>query len=91
MVKKNQIILISPTSEDFRFDLETGRGGRYFPPLGLLLVAQSLKNAGYDVKLFDGNEDPDYRESVLNNIADNSSEIVIYRFLPGLFCRSGTV
>lgn len=78
--KKKQIILISPTSDDFRFDLETGRGGRYFPPLGILLVAQSLKNAGYDVQFFDGNEDPNYQEAILKAVADNSPEIVFVGF-----------
>lgn len=78
--EKKQIILISPTSDDFRFFLKTGRGGRYFPPLGLLLVAQSLKNAGYDVKLFDGNEDPNYQEAIYRAISENTSNVVFVGF-----------
>ena len=77
---KKLIVLITPTSDDFRFYLKVGRGGRYFPPLGLLLVAQSLKNAGYDVKLFDGNEDPNYQESIYRTISENASEIVFVGF-----------
>jgi len=33
----------------------------FFPPLGLLLVAQSLRNAEYEVLVYDGNLDIDYK------------------------------
>ena len=72
---KKHIILISPTSEDFRKPVAEGKVGRFFPPLGLLLVAQSLKNAGYEVHLFDGNNDQNYKESILGAVTERPSEI----------------
>ena len=62
---KKKIILISPTSDDFRKPLAEGQSGFFFPPMGLMLVAQTLKNSGYDVDVFDGNFDPDYKDKIL--------------------------
>ena len=72
---KKRIILISPTSDDFRASLAQGDVGRFLPPLGILLVAQYLKNAGYEVLLFDGNNDKNYKESLLRAVAERPSEI----------------
>lgn len=74
------IILCSPTSEDYRNELAKGNTGLFFPPLGLLLVGQSLKNAGYDVKVFDGNCDKDYKANFFNTVSTNSGRIVYIGF-----------
>ena len=77
---RNKIILISPTSDDFRITLAEGKQGYFFPPMGLMLVAQTLKNAGYDVTVFDGNFDPNYKEAILETIAEHSSNIIFVGF-----------
>ena len=77
---RNKIILISPTSDDFRITLAEGKAGYFFPPMGLMLVAQTLKNAGYDVTVFDGNFDPNYKEAILETIAEHSSNIIFVGF-----------
>jgi anaerobic magnesium-protoporphyrin IX monomethyl ester cyclase len=77
---KKKIILISPTSDDFRKPLAEGQSGHFFPPMGLMLVAQTLKNHGYDVVIFDGNFDPDYKSAILKTIKENSSDIVFIGF-----------
>ena len=79
-VSKKKIILISPTSDDFRKPLAEGQSGQFFPPMGLMLVAQTLKNAGYDVVVFDGNFDLCYKEKILKSINENSSDIVFIGF-----------
>ena len=70
---KKKIILISPTSDDFRKPFAEGQSGYFFPPMGLMLVAQTLKNAGYDVVVFDGNFDPDYKEAIIKTTNEYSS------------------
>ena len=77
---KKKIILISPTSDDFRKPLAEGQSGFFFPPMGLMLVAQTLKNSGYDVDVFDGNFDPDYKDKILKNTKENSADIVFIGF-----------
>ena len=77
---KNLIILISPTSDDFRKPLAEGQSGYFFPPMGLMLVAQTLKNAGYDVLVFDGNFDPNYKEVILKTANEHSSRIIFIGF-----------
>jgi hypothetical protein len=57
---RKTIILCSPTSEDMRSNFGKNRI-IFFPPLGLLLVAQSLRNAEYEVLVYDGNLDIDYK------------------------------
>jgi radical SAM superfamily enzyme YgiQ (UPF0313 family) len=74
-LSRNKILLISPTSDDMRQPMAEGRSGNFFPPMGLMLVAQTLKNAGYDVAVFDGNYDPNYKESVLEAIKEDPSSI----------------
>ena len=77
---KKKVILISPTSDDFRKPLAEGQSGFFFPPMGLMLVAQTLKNAGYNVVVFDGNFDPDYKDVILKTTKNNSSDIVFIGF-----------
>jgi len=77
---KKKIILISPTSDDFRKPLAEGQSGFFFPPMGLMLVAQTLKNAGYDVVVFDGNFDPDYKEAIIKTTKENASDIIFIGF-----------
>jgi anaerobic magnesium-protoporphyrin IX monomethyl ester cyclase len=77
---KKKIVLISPTSDDFRKPLAEGQSGQFFPPMGLMLVAQTLKNAGYDVVVYDGNFDPHYKTAILKTIKENSSDIVFIGF-----------
>lgn len=77
---RNIVILCSPTSEDFRKPLLQGKAGFFFPPLGLLLVAQTLKNAGYDVRFFDGNFDINYKNDVIATIIDHSDKISFVGF-----------
>ena len=72
---RKKIILICPTSDDFRKPLAEGQSGYFFPPMGLMLVAQTLKNAGYEVSVFDGNCDPNYKESILKTIKEDPSSI----------------
>ena len=45
-----------------------------------MLVAQTLKNSGYDVDVFDGNFDPDYKDKILKNTKENSADIVFIGF-----------
>ncbi len=52
----------------------------YFPPLGLLLVAQSLKNAGYDVLVYDGNSDIDYKKKIFNYLSENKKSLLFIGF-----------
>ena len=77
---KNKIILISPTSDDFRKPLAEGKSGYFFPTMGLMLVAQTLKNADYDVVVFDGNFDANYKESIFKLTNEQSSNIVCIGF-----------
>ena len=79
-VVQKMVILCSPTSEDYRHELVKGNTGLFFPPLGLLLVAQTLKNAGYDVKVFDGNCDSSYKTNLLNTVSADSGRIVYIGF-----------
>lgn len=76
---KNVIILCSPTSEDFRQFIPTNKG-YFFPPLGLLLVAQTLKNAGYEVKFYDGNCAIDYKKNILDYVSYNQEKILFIGF-----------
>ena len=77
--RKNIIILCSPTSDDFRNEMHRTKG-MFFPPMGLLLVAQTLKNSGYDVKLFDGNYDFNYKNKILDFVLRNQENIVFVGF-----------
>ena len=45
-----------------------------------MLVVQTMKNAGYVVDVFDGNFDPDYKDKILKNTKENSSDIVFIGF-----------
>ena len=82
--KKKQIILCSPTDDDMRGPLQEGKEnkfyGRFFPPLGLLFVAQALKNAEYNVKFFDGNLAGQYIDELLKTVQDHHQEIVYVGF-----------
>lgn len=80
MKDKNIVILCSPTSEDFKDMLLKGKAGFFFPPQGLMLVAQTLKNAGYDVRVFDGNFDINYKNSILNIISTYTEKIIFVGF-----------
>jgi anaerobic magnesium-protoporphyrin IX monomethyl ester cyclase len=77
---RNKIILISPLADDFRSWMAEGKAGFFFPPMGLMLVAQTLKNAGYDVTVLDGNFDPNYKETILETITEHSSNIIFVGF-----------
>jgi len=76
---RNIIILCSPTSEDFRKNIPTNRGC-FFPPLGLLLVAQALKSAGYEVRFYDGNYIVNYKQDIAKYLSDNKDEILFFGF-----------
>lgn len=76
---RNIIVLCSPTSEDFRMSIPTNRG-YFFPPLGLLLVAQSLKNAGYEIKFYDGNYNIDYKKDISDYVRNNKDKILFFGF-----------
>ncbi|MDD5136125.1 MAG: radical SAM protein, partial [Candidatus Omnitrophica bacterium] len=75
---KKKVVLCSPTSEDFRgvVKADAKQLGRYLPPLGLLLVAQTLKNAGYDVRFYDGNFNFDYKRDMADYVSSNKNEII---------------
>ena len=77
---KNVIILCSPTSEDFRAAIASGKKGYFFPPLGLLLVAQTLKNEGYEIKFYDGNYDTNYKRDIFDYVSGNSENILYIGF-----------
>ena len=79
MSMKKTIILCSPTSEDMRSSLGKNRT-IFFPPLGLLLVAQSLKNAGHEVLVFDGNFDIDYKKKIFNCLSEHEDSLLFVGF-----------
>ncbi|MBC8550570.1 MAG: B12-binding domain-containing radical SAM protein [Candidatus Brocadiales bacterium] len=62
-----------------------GNRGMFFPPLGLLLIAQSLKNAGYEVLLYDGNFDIDYKRKLFSCLSKNQNDILFLGFYLTLF------
>ncbi|MDR4508745.1 MAG: B12-binding domain-containing radical SAM protein [Candidatus Brocadiaceae bacterium] len=76
---KKTIILCSPTSEDMRVGLDE-KGGMFFPPLGILLVAQSLKNEGYTVKFYDGNFESTYKVKLLSYVNKHADDILFIGF-----------
>ena len=76
---RKTIILCSPTSEDMRSNFGKNRI-IFFPPLGLLLVAQSLRNAGYEVLVYDGNLDIDYKKKILNYFSRNKNDLLFVGF-----------
>src|SRR3954463_9387375 len=45
-------------------------GKVYGPPLGLLSLAASLRNAGYEPRIIDGALRPDYLSAISNEIQD---------------------
>lgn len=77
---KHVIILCSPASKSVRQTVVRGQKGNFFPPLGLLLVAQTLKNAGYEVKFYDGNLTLDYKRDMLDYISHNHGKILFIGF-----------
>ena len=76
---RNVIILCSPTSQDFRKSIPANRGC-FFPPLGLLLVAQALKNTGYEVKFYDGNYNIGYKQDIADYVSNNKDKILFFGF-----------
>jgi anaerobic magnesium-protoporphyrin IX monomethyl ester cyclase len=77
---RNIVILCSPTSDDFRKPLLQGQAGLFFAPLGTLFVAQTLKNAGYEVRFFDGNFDINYKNDVIATIRNYPERVVFVGF-----------
>jgi len=67
MLKNNKkILLINPKPGiDWRYRKDDPVVG---PPLGLLLIGSSLKNAGYDVKIVDGAAEVDYLATINNEL-----------------------
>lgn len=76
---KNIIILCSPTSDDFRNVADTTKG-YFLPPLGLLLVAQTLKNTGYEIKFYDGCYDLDYKKNFIEYVSRHKEKILFIGF-----------
>lgn len=76
---KDTIVLCSPLTDDFRDVVKSGKTP-FFPPLGLFLVAQTLKNAGYRVKFYDGNFSMSYKNDILRFISENGERVVFIGF-----------
>ncbi|MHC9543659.1 MAG: radical SAM protein [Vulcanimicrobiota bacterium] len=72
---RSKILLCSPLSEDLRKEFNNYKG-IFFPPMGLLLVAQTLKNIGYEIIIFDGNYDEHYKEKINEYAKKNKKEIL---------------
>lgn len=79
-VMRNIVILCSPTSDDSRESILQGKAGSFFPPLGILFVAQALKNAGYEVMFYDGNFNINYKNDVITTIRNCHDRVVFVGF-----------
>jgi radical SAM superfamily enzyme YgiQ (UPF0313 family) len=75
------VVLCSPTSEVWK-DILSGlyTDEKFYPPLGLLLVAQALRNAGYAIKLYDGNYNLGYKDDLSRYVRENKKDIVYVGF-----------
>jgi radical SAM superfamily enzyme YgiQ (UPF0313 family) len=54
--------------------------GQFFPPIGLLLVAQTLERAGYEVEVLDGNFQADYLDRLEARARERAGELVYVGF-----------
>jgi len=86
MNEKQKIILIMPyVGMEKRYGKGFNKIGSLLPPLGLLYISSSLKNAGYDVELIDMELKQLNDEYVIKKIINEGDNLVI-----GIYCNTSS-